>query len=184
MRERLPRIAALFGLTRFTFRLSGRERDWLIYISILPLIVIAAIAIELYIRIDSGNLTQLGDTYRFYVASQVIAALAVPISVAVLFVAGVTPVSRPVASWAALIAFVLILTALVSGAFVTVVVLGATASFDLNRYYSDVWRTLSSACGFLAVGYAFLAYRGLSRPPTRRLRRVRVRRPEDQPREL
>jgi hypothetical protein len=184
MLQRLPRIAALFGLTGFTFRLSGRERDWLIYISILPLLVIAAIAIELYMRIDSGNL-QLTDTYRFYVASQVIASLAVPISVAVLFVAGVTPVSRPAASWAALIAFVLILIALVSGAFVTVVVLGTPASsFDFSRYYSDVWQTLSSTCGFLAVGYAFLAYRGLSRAPSRRLRRVRVRRPEDQPREL
>jgi hypothetical protein len=184
MRERLPRIAALFGLTGFTFRLSGRERDWLIYISILPLLVIATIAIELYIRIDSGNFTQLADNYRFYLASQTIANLALPISVAVLFVAGVAPVSRPMASWAALIASVLILIALVSGAFVTVVVFGTSASGLPNRYYSDVWRTLSDAVGFLAIGYAFLAYRGLSRPPSWRLRRVRVRHPGDQPREL
>ena len=186
MLQRLPRIAALFGLTGFTFRLSGRERDRLIYISMLPLLVIAAIAFELYIRIHSGNLTALlADNYRLYAVSQTIASLALPISVAILFVAGVAPVSRPAASWTALIASVLILIALVSGAFVTIVVLGSTASnFDPSRYYSDVWRTLSYSCGFLAVGYAFLAYRGLSRPPGRRLRRVRVRRPADQPREL
>lgn len=186
MRERLPRIAALFGLTRFTFRLSSRERDWLIYISILPLLVIAAIAFELYIRIHSGNLNQLlADNYRLYAVSQTIASLALPISVAILFVAGVAPVSRPMASWTALLASILILIALVSGAFVTVVILGSPASsLDPSRYYSDVWRALSYSCGFLAVGYAFLAYRGLSRPPSWRLRRVRLRRPEDQPREL
>jgi hypothetical protein len=56
MLQRLPRIAAFFGLTGFTFRLNGRERDRLIYISMLPLFVIAAIVFELYIRIHSGNL--------------------------------------------------------------------------------------------------------------------------------
>jgi hypothetical protein len=186
MLQRLPRIAALFGLTSFTFRLGRRERDWLIYISILPLLVIAAIAVELYIRIDLGNATQLGDNYRFYVASQDIPSLALPVSVAVLFVAGVAPVSKPVASWAALIASVLILIAFVSGAFVTIVDLGASASrFDPTRYYSDVWRTLSYACGFLAVGYAFLAYRGLNRTTQLpRPRKVREQNTDDQPREL
>jgi hypothetical protein len=94
---------------------------------------------------------------------------------------GISPVSRSQASWALAIAVVFICLTVVF-ALLNALPLALSDGNPLHDWYVRVWQTTSFDLGFLAIGYAFLAYRGLSRTRLPSPRRVRI--PPSQSREL
>jgi len=171
--ERLHRLAPLFGIRRFDFHLSIEERDRLIALSLLPatavvLVIVAFLSTEL--GPHSGRLNLTVDwsgrvLSAAYYGSQAL-TLAATASV---FFAALGRVTRSIGSWAAVAACALAVVSFASAAFVFFVALDSSDIFGgVVRYNARVWEQLAYVTGHLAIGYAFLAYRGVSAPAPRR----------------
>ncbi len=116
--------------------------------------------------------------YRLAAHIQVIQVVAV----ASLFAAGVRNWNRAEGSWVFAIAVCLSAVSLVLGVGAAILE-SATQDRDfLDDLQVFSWQRLASTCGLLAIGYFFLAYRGLTSPIPRR--RVRRRQPTQTPASL
>jgi len=155
-----------------TWRLDDDSRRRLMQAAALPAVVILAMLIripleyvyspaELYLldEFDAPDLWQ-----RLYRAATTLNILT-PVAVAVLFLAGLRTWSGPEGSWMLLAGGVLATIAIAFGVLVTFVL---TATGDSDVIYdlrvNTLWRDIAQTFGLLAVGFFFVAYRGLSSP--------------------
>ena len=166
--EQAQRLAPLFGVAGFDFRLSTQDRNLLIAISLLPMLVLTLVFVNLAIEVigpGSGRTFSLVDDWegRLIGATYNGTTALAYAAMASVFVGALGRVSRPVASWAAVAACAFAAVSFVAGCFIVFVALDdATPFLGVHRYYARVWERLANVSGFLAIGYAFLAYRGLS----------------------
>ena len=183
IQARFVRIARLLGIRGLDFTLNAADKDRLVYASLLPLILFAGILVALAIEVVYGqeqayglDRDAVGAWQRIHAVAGVLESIT-PLVVAGLFIAGIARVSRGVASWSALIACGLLLLAglLFMGTAVAYGVVNLTyeETEDLHIFKWSFW---AYDAAFVAIGYAFLAYRGLSGSTYRPREAVRRRR--------
>ena len=151
------------------------SRQRLIMASVLPAFVVVAQLIqvtlsyafspdELYYAAESRGAGEFWE--RLNRAAEVVVLTLLPLAVAVLFLAGIFRWSRSEGSWMFLAGAGLAALAALFGVLATVTYV-ATEDFELiSDIGADVWPDIARTFGFLAVGFFFVAYRGLSAPPT------------------
>jgi len=190
----IDRIAAWFGVRDLDFRLSRTDRRRLLYASGLPLLVLVGDATLLYLQAFQdrpfpgvSSSTVLGSGFdrpefwdRLYLFTTGVQTSLLLAAVALLFIYSVSSVPRPQASWAFLVALTFVPLTVFFGLLGTVPSLLSDDAF--RDWYIQVWQGAAFHFGFLAIGYAFLAFRDLSVRQLPRGRRVRI--PPSQLREL
>lgn len=174
-------IALRLGLPPLDFNLDEYQRGRIMRASIVPAAVLIAHVTRILLEFEYSSLELLGvdsvhdapNTWqRVYQVAwdvQYIQYLAL----ASLFAAGLYRWTRSEGTWSLVIGVTLAIAAFV--------VFCGVASIQLVTQDSAIafgglssWLSLSGACGLLAIGYFFLAYRGLaSQTPPRRRRRIR-----------
>jgi hypothetical protein len=176
-------FARRIGMPRLDFEIDEYSRGKIMRASILPGIVLAAelVAVILELYYSPG---ELGTPPGFFGAPEIwqrVWALAGNIrfgstlAVACLFGAGLFNWRRAEGTWMFLVAvtFSLVGLVIVIGLASTELVTGDEDPLGAFRTFS-VWR-LAGTLGLLAIGYFFLAYRGLAdrgRTPVRRRSRI------------
>jgi hypothetical protein len=163
--------------------LSVGDRDRMILVSVLPavsiILLFVALAMDIGFDSRSFDFNNPPDEWatRIDNAATYAATFLSRLAVAVMFLAGVRPATRQLGSWATVFAGALLVAAVSSAAFVVFVYLDTSANaLAFDRYYLFTWEELATMTGFMAVGYTFLAYRGLSAPePGRRINERRRR---------
>jgi hypothetical protein len=149
------------------------DRDRMIVVSLLPVLSIALLFVSLIMQIgfDGSQFSFDPDDAppdwprRIDGAASYAAGFLSLLSITLLFIAGTRDTSRQLGSWAAAFGGLMIITAAGSAAFVVFVYLETSAnSFDIDKWYVYTWAQLAYITGLIAVGYAFLAYRGLTTP--------------------
>jgi hypothetical protein len=184
----IDRIAAWFGIGDIDFRLSRTDRNRLMYASIFPAVILVGSLVSLLIDMSySGNTFSFDRTIPWW--SRVDAVIGtvtsplLPLAVALLFLFSIYPASRALGAWS----FVLVAVFLI--ATTCLAILGALPFVFKggDAIYRDDWyrshlADFANEFAYLAIGYAFLAFRGLSVRQLPRGRRVRI--PPSQPREL
>jgi hypothetical protein len=153
------------------WRLGERSKRRLMQAAALPALVIAAMLARAVLEYAYGPGGLVADesgapevVLRFYRAVGGLDLLT-PAAVAVLFLAGLRSWSRAEGSWMLLTGGLLAATAIVLGVLITLLA-SATTDFDLLyelRVFS-LWPDIVDTFGLLAVGFFFVAYRGLSSP--------------------
>ena len=150
------------------WRLDDDSRRRVILASALPSIVIAAQilqAIALH-AISQDRLLGEGFWARVFSASVALLTLS-PAAVAALFFAGLSRWSRVEGSWMLLVGALLATVAIVFG-FMATLVLTVITDHELisDLRVNVVWLPIARTFGFISIGFFFLAYRGLSEPPS------------------
>jgi hypothetical protein len=184
----IDRVAAYFGIGPLDFRLTRADLRRLSFASAFPILVLICEAVLLFFAIVKnipfdGTAGSVSDTWwRVYLFTSVIHGPFLPVSLALLFAFSIYPVSRSQGTGAIVIAVILLGTAICLG----LISASSQLTFrradqaSLNIWYSRNWSAIAYDCGFLAIGYTFLAYRGLSRSAMPQPRPAS----DDQPREL
>ena len=164
--------AGFFGVGPLYFRFTKGDRRRLIYASAFPALVILCDVILFLLQAFKGipYSTQpfdFGSDLWWHIHSfiSIIEPILTPLAVGLLLMFSIHPVSRPQGSLAfAIAAAFLALSAgfAILAAFPTTLY-SDNGSFKIqtDRYAANS-RAFSHDFGFLAIGYAFLAYRGLS----------------------
>jgi len=149
---------------------SGRR---LAVVNLFPLIVLGALLTEVALsyvfspgelyfgdELEGGGPAEVWQRlYRF--ASTALETL-LAVSIGVLFLVGVRGLRRAEGSWMLVFGIVLTTTALIFGIAATLV-FTATEDADLiSDFGARSWQRIAATCGFLSIGYFFVAYRGLS----------------------
>jgi hypothetical protein len=162
-------VAPIFGVPRLELGIEGSDVRRLMATSAVPTALLVVVLVELLIRITLPDLRTYPYrgwddwSLRIARAARDTIEFGAPLATAWLFASGLTGTNRRLGSWSALISVVCALVTLGSGSFVAFVYLDTNAPFFIvNRFYADVWSDLARVAGFLAIGYAFLAYRGLN----------------------
>jgi hypothetical protein len=175
----LQTFARLTGLP-LDLEIDEHSRGKIMRASILPAIVLSAAITKFMLQIAiEGVAFSAGDAPRdewerlHRVVNE--AGHLQYVALAWLFAAGVFQWSRQEGSWMFFVALTLAAVSLISGVALTLIYL---LFDDLRRIYFDLrapsFESLTVTTGLLAIGYFFLAYRGLaSQPPPRRRRRIR-----------
>ena len=193
MLETFTRIASALGVTGLDFQVTSRQRRQLLWISLVPALVVVALATMLYIDIEYSTIGFLRPEWasRTYGFASAVSRTGMWVALAVLFVAGSRRIARGLASWCFLIAVALAVLAAgfgiaAAGIYLFAIdyrvntVLGDFPSFTTDFFFNsleewrpETWISWSTKFGAFSVGYAFLAHRGLgeSARPVRRLRR-------------
>ena len=167
------RISHYFGITGLDFTLTDESRERILWASFIPFALLCAMLIDLSLDLYFGRPAfpfhgPPEGWQRVQNASRAISGLLPFISLAVLFLASISRWSRAEASWMLAIGVVLIVAAVAAGAATTAIrvfALDSTKLFDL-RFYT--WMQWTQNFGLLAVGYCFIAYRGLAASQRRR----------------
>lgn len=195
----IDRVAAFFGIGDLDFRLTNADRRRLIYASIAPGLVLVGDFILLLLQefkdipyvnpsaVANVNFNGLYNGFWWHIYSLLPRAenFLLPVAIALLILFAVSPVSRAQGSAALVATAILLNVAIAVGAYGLVVIgfhnLG-DQSVERNWLLNQTGQ-IARDSGFLAAGYAFLAYRGLGVRRLPKPRRVRIP-PSDQPREL
>ena len=158
------------GPLNLTWRLEDRSRRRLIQAALLPGVVILAMLMRipleyLYSPSELFQLDEFGAPELWQRLYRAVATLDVltPAAVAVLFLAGLRRWSPSEGSWMLLVGGVLAAVAIAFGcllAFVLTITDDPEVIYDLRAQF--LWRDIARTFGFLAVGFFFVAYRGLS----------------------
>jgi hypothetical protein len=165
--------AGFFGIGRLDFRLTKGDRRRLLYASALPALVILCDLILFllqsfkgipYTRNPSADFGS-GLWWHIHSFTSVIEPALTPLSVGLLLMFSIYPVSRPQGS----LAFAIAAAFLALSAGFAILSAFPTTLYDANEsfkieidWYAVNSRLFAQDFGFLAIGYAFLAYRGLS----------------------
>lgn len=152
-----------------SLELDHREKQRIVVASILPFVLLSATLYQLGFEIDQGDRYGLpgGGSeiwYRLSIAACILLSVLPFLCAAILFFHGVAPVSRGLGTWclaAALSIFgaACLLTAYVGAVEVLVSPLNFFTRADLHY---DLAFEAATNCGIVALGYAYLAYRGLA----------------------
>jgi hypothetical protein len=177
MSDFLRKLFAYLGYERLNLDLDEESRGQVMRASIAPLIVIVALAVQLWVdyRYEGPFFAYEEEVPTFwqrtYGAAYTIASFGLPLAVALLFASGIARWTRPAGSWMTVIGLTLVILSVgfgVSAAAIHVFE-DPQQAFTLR---SQTWASWSYNFAFLAIGYFFVAYRA-GHPPTVRLRRSR-----------
>ena len=155
------------------WRLGGASRRRVILASFLPALVIVAELVRtiMFYSFSPAELIGRGISsepwHHIYVAVNNLRVLSA-VAVAVLFCSGLGRWSRAEASWMFLVGTLLAIIAIVLG-FLAILVLTAIDDPDviLDLRLQFLWPDVSQTFGFLAIGFFFVAYRGLTEVTSR-----------------
>lgn len=190
----IDRLAAWFGIRELDFRLARTDKRRLAIVSGLPALVLIGDLLLLYLQAFQGAPVPGESSFldgtapetsiweRLYYFTSTIQSPVLFVAVALLFIYAIPVVPRPQACWALLIAVASILLALFFGLLSALPRSLTDSGSAIRDWYAEVWVGVAIHASVLAIGYAFLAYRGLSVWTLPRRRRLRV--PPSQPREL
>ena len=174
------RAWSYFGVTNLDFRLTKDSRQRILSVSFLPFVVLCAMLVNLSLDLYFGraaspfNLPPEG-WQRILNASDTLSGVLPFISLAVLFLAGISRWSRAEGSWMLVAGVGFIIASLAAAAVATAiraVELDSAKQFDLRVY---IWARWAANFGMLAVGYCFVGYRGLAASQRRQAPRRRER---------
>jgi hypothetical protein len=174
-------LAQRLGLPPLDFDLGEHSRGKIMRASIMPAIALAVQGTILSLGIKYERLELVGivpdsgapeiwqHIYRLASEIQFVEIL----SLASLFAAGLYRWTRSEGTWSLVIGVLLTTVGLVVASGVAIVHL-VTEESVVGYFQGFSWLSLARTCGLLAIGYFFLAYRGLtSQLPPRRRRRIR-----------
>ena len=155
------------------WRLGGASRRRVIFASFLPALVIVAELVRtiMFYSFSWAELIGRGISsepwHHIYVAVNNLHLLSA-VAVAVLFFSGLGRWSRAEASWMFLVGTLLAIIAIVLG-FLAILILTALDDPDLilDLRLQFLWPDVSQTFGFLAIGFFFVAYRGLTEVTSR-----------------
>jgi hypothetical protein len=160
----LQRIADFLGAGRLDFDQREADERRLIYASALPLLVLL---------IDVGFLllqalkdipyraTDYGNWWRLYVFLSTISGPLLVASVVTLILFAIYPVTRPQGSFAFLLAILLLICAAALVLFAAIVRAAEISGSAETDFLAPIWQNFGYDFCFLAIGYAFIAFRGL-----------------------
>ena len=190
----IDRIAAWFDIRALDFRLSRVDRRRLVLVSSLPALVLVGDILLFYLQafhdtpfpaestLLDGTDPGTSTWERLYHFASGMQTPVVLIAVALLFVYSIAAVPRSQASWALVVTVNMVCLSFVLALLSALPRSLADSSSAIRDWYVQISAGLAFHLGFLAIGYAFLAFRGLSVRQLPRGRRVRI--PPPQPREL
>ncbi len=193
----IDRIAAFFGIGKLDYRLTGPDKRRLAYASIAPALVLLGDVVRFLLQAIKGipyfNSSSVNfpptQSFWWHLYSVVGGGeqFLLPIAVVLLILFAIYPVNRSQASLALLVTILLLNVSVVGGTYAVMTPLFHSINDPglFSHWYVAQVSVISRDAGILSAGYAFLAYRGLSGSAMPvRLRRVRRRPVDDQPREL
>jgi len=189
MTDNAERLRNAFRVSREDFQLTRRQQNRLVFTWILPFIVISAMFTQSSLEFVFGDNIRFGGGAfegshipefwaRMYVLAQTIVGFGFILCVAMLFFIGLTGMSRAEGAWHLAVASGLVLLCAAFGllhAGILIYHSPNTYLDDLNDWHPYTWLSWSLNFGFLAIGFAFLAYCGLSSRPATAVRRFRRR---------
>ncbi len=181
-----------FGVTGLDFRLNRQSRERILLASFFPFALLCAMLINLSLDLFFNRLFA-GVTVdgarpdlppegwqRVANVTDTLSTVLPYISLASLFLAGISRWSRSEASWMLAIGAVLIMAASAAGAAATAIrafELDSAEQFDLRIF---TWTRWAVTFGILGVGYCFVAYRGLAASQRRQAPTPREQPAEDE----
>jgi hypothetical protein len=155
------------GPLKLTWNLDNQSRRRVIQASGLPAIVIVALIVRAFLEYSygPGDLQGAPELVQGLYRAVIGVDILTPAAVALLFLSGLRQWSREQGSWMLLIGGLLATIAIAFGALVTLVY---TAGADFDTLYDlrvfTLWPDIVDTFALLAVGFFFIAYRGLSAP--------------------
>ena len=151
-----------------SFELGSRERRALLIVSALPALYAVLKLIELGFLVDGApyyGFNPPGDMWlRLYGLATFAQTSVAYLGLAVMVIFGIGGMTRPEASWCLMASLSLVVIGLLATSYSTLLYV-ASVPDDLLRYadwYGRFASSLTVAPLILAVGYAFLAFRGLA----------------------
>ena len=156
-----------------TFGLEPPERRALLIISVLPALFVIGTLIQLAYEIDaslaSDALFDNSFSYlesRVYRLSTVVQTPSAVAGLAVMMIAGIGRISRSEGSFCFVGAIAFAGLAILSGIYASGVVVLVDSSLyqNVQDWYALIALNFAGLSGFVAAGYAFLAFRGLAPP--------------------
>lgn len=185
MSDFLRSLFAFLGYERLTLELDEESRGQVMRASVVPLLVVVALALQLWVEVRYDNaLFGFIDRptpefwQRAYTVAYIVTQFGPPLAAAILFASGIQPWTRSGGSW--MIVLGLLFLVLTVGFGVSAATLHIVE--DNQQAYtlrSFTWTTWSTTFGWLAIGYFFVAYRASRTPlrwqrpgPPRRSRRM------------
>lgn len=172
MAEAIDRASDYFGMPELSFDLDGRSRDRILAVSFFPVITVLALVLGLYLDVFEREKLAFGYggwqlTATF--TAQIVQAIGLAVSGAVLFLAAIARWTREEGSWMFVIGVLLTLAAIVLGTAASTIYAAGEYSFDSDwRPYQ--WSSFAITFGSLTMGYFFVAFRGLVIDPLLDLR--------------
>jgi len=179
-------VTRRLGLPRLDFNIDEHQRGKIMRASVLPSVILMAQLVMLLLELYYSN-SELSFApgfgsgapeiwQRLYALAANIQFIQV-VSLAGLFAAGIFNWNRAEGSWVFAIAVCLSAVSLVLGGGAAILELFTQDPDFLSDIRIFTWQRLASTCGLLAVGYFFLAYRGLASQGQAKRRRRVIRRP-------
>lgn len=162
MTEAIDRASDYFGMPELSFHLDRRSRDRLFTVSFFPFMAVAMVFIDLYIDVFQGD-SVTGPSEAWRTVSRVaetINGVALVTSGAILFFAALSRWTRDEASWMLATGVAMTALAIVLGA-ISAVILATTEGDFVSDWRPYFWLRFATVFGALAVGYFFVAFRGL-----------------------
>jgi hypothetical protein len=155
------------------WQLDERSRRRLIQAAALPALLIVAMLIRIpllivYSPAELADLDEFGAPELWQALYRLLTTLDIltPTAVAILFLAGLRAWSRAEGSWMLLVGGLLATIAMAFGVLYALVLTVTDDQEVLNDLRVNwLWYDITQTFGLLAVGFFFVAYRGLSSPP-------------------
>jgi hypothetical protein len=171
MSDFLRQLFAFLGYHRLTLDLDEESRGQVIRASVVPLIVVFALAVQLGVEVRFY--TSFGFSgeavpefwQRASAVAFTIAQFGSPLAAAILFASGIQPWTRAGGSWMVLCGLLFVILAVGFGVSAATI----RAVEDPERAFilrTQTWTYWAYNFGFLAIGYFFVAYRA-GRAPLR-----------------
>jgi hypothetical protein len=171
------RIPVYFGITGLDFRLSRDSVERILWASFFPFAAICAMLTNLSLDLYFGTPVsdplspEPVDWQRVQNATETLSVLLPYVSLAVLLFLSISRWNRAEATWMLAIGGLLVFSAVVSGAAtagIRAVELDSIRQFELRIF---TWTRWTIDFALLAIGYLFIAHRGLA--PSQRRREPR-----------
>lgn len=164
MTDRIRRTFGHLGISGLVLHMNRGERDRLLWASLVPFVAIVNVMAQSATTTAFDFESRDEWVTRIYFFTSAVEGALVVAAVASLFLLGIGSISRAQASWALLLASTFFVAAISGGIFsgLPYLVKDDNDPSFFTGWYSMEIRNTAYVLGSLAIGYAFLAYRGLS----------------------
>jgi cytochrome bd-type quinol oxidase subunit 2 len=150
------------GVGELWFEMDQPEKRRFRAACVLPFLAAAALLATFLIDVFREPDYETYDFWdRLYSFASTVQVPFTYVGVAGLVVLGIGRVTRGQASWALAVALLLILSGITAGMYASLLPFVLSATADATDYHIGTAITLSWQSGILAMGFAFLAFRGL-----------------------
>lgn len=165
MSDFLRSLFAFLGYERLSLNLDEHSRGQVMRASVVPLIVVVALALQLGVDVwyDNSFFGFSGEEVpefwtRAYAIAYIVTQFGPPLAAALLFASGIQPWTRAGGSWMILIGLLFLTLAVGFG--VSAAALHAVEDpQQATTLRSLTWTSWATTFGWLAIGYFFVAYR-------------------------